>query len=257
MSDHPRIGARRGRTVEVDLAHWPSVDHDALPEDRRAQYLRRRKAVEMYLSGASEAELKEATGIPRSNVYRIIVDRCLSQHPDGTLFGWRGALPFYRVASYRRKTAPKVRAHARGGAVGALRWLFESAGGADIESRFREQIVGKAPKLAAAKRPKRELFAWFIKELRTAGLEARGEWPFNVEKLGYVSICKFIDKVMDENPRRQRQLLGGHEAERKARAGDGADRPLLRVFQRVEYDTHKLDSRMVVAIPSRRCPACC
>lgn len=250
MSDHPRIGARRGRTVEVDLAHWPGVDHDALPEDRRAQYLRRRRAVEMYLSGASEAELKEATGIPRSNVYRIIVDRCLSQHPDGTLFGWRGALPFFRVTSYRRKTAPKVRSHARGGAVGALRWLFESAGGADIESRFREQIVGKVPKLAAAKRPKRELFAWFIKELRTAGLEARGEWPFNVEKLGYVSICKFIDKVMDENPRRQRQLLGGHEAERKARAGDGADRPLLRVFQRVECDAHKLDSRMVVAIPS-------
>ena len=57
MSDHSRIGARRGRTVEVDLAHWPGVDHGALPEDRRAQYLRRRKAVEMYLCGASEAEL--------------------------------------------------------------------------------------------------------------------------------------------------------------------------------------------------------
>ena len=106
------------------------------------------------------------------------------------------------------------------------------------------------PKLGAAKRPKQELFAWFIKELRAAGFEARGEWPFNVEKLGYVSICKFIDKVMDENPRRQRQLLGGREAERKARASDGADRPLLRVFQRVECDAHKLDSRMVVAIPS-------
>ena len=52
MSDHPRIGVRRGRTVEVDLAHWPGVDHNALPEDRRAQYLRRRRAVEMYLSGA-------------------------------------------------------------------------------------------------------------------------------------------------------------------------------------------------------------
>ena len=157
MSDHPRIGARRGHTVEVDLAHWPGVDHDALPEERRAQYLRRRKAVEMYLSGASEAELKEATGMPRSNVYRIIVDRCLSQHPDGTLMGWRGALPFFRVTSYRRKSAPKVLANSRGGAVGALQWLFESPGGADIESRFREHIVGKVPKLGAAKRPKQEL----------------------------------------------------------------------------------------------------
>lgn len=250
MTDHSRIGARRGRTVEVDLAHWPGVDHDALTDERRAQYLLRRKAVEMYLSGASEAAIKEATGIPRSNIYRIIVDRCLCQHPDGTLMGWRGALPFFRVTNYRRKSAPKVQSQSGAGTVGALHWLFESPGGADIEARFRKQIIGKAPKLAAAKRPKQELFIWFIKELRAAGLEARGEWPFNVEKLGYVSICKFIDRVMDENPRRQRQLLGGQDAERKARAGDGADRPRLRVFQRVECDAHKLDSRMVVAIPS-------
>ncbi len=129
MSGHPRIGARRGHTVEVDLAKWPGVDYDALPEDRRAQFMRRRRAIEMYLSGASEAELTAATGIPRSNVYRIIVERCLSQHPDGTLMGWRGALPFFRVTGYSRKSAPKVLPSARGGAVGALRWLFESPGG--------------------------------------------------------------------------------------------------------------------------------
>lgn len=209
MSDHPRIGERRGRTVEVDLAHWPGVDHDALPEYRRAQCLRRRKAVEMYLSGASEAALKEATGNPRSNAYRIIVDRCLSQHPDGTLIGWRGALPFFRLASYRRKAAPKVRADGRVGAVGALRWLFESAGGADIESRFRKQIVGKVPNLAAAKRPKRELFAWFIKELRAAGFEARGEWPFNVEKLGYVKRIGVAWRVVRCGPDQALNLVAG------------------------------------------------
>jgi hypothetical protein len=250
MSEHARIGKRLGHAVEVDLAHWIDVDHDALPEKRRAQFLTRRKAIEMYLAGASETELQESTGLPRSNVYRIIVDRCLAQHSDGTLMGWRGALPFFRVADYQRKTAPTVRTHSGGGTAGALQWLFDSPGGADIEAKFRKQIVGKVPQLASAKRPKLELFSWFIKELRAAGLEARGEWPFNVDKLGYVSICKFIDKVMDENPRRQRQLLGGKDAERKARAGDGADRPDLRVFQRVECDAHKLDTRMVVLIPS-------
>lgn len=250
MPSHPRIGARRGHIVAVDATLWPDVDHDALPAERRAQYLNRRKAVTMYLAGASDAELKHSTGLTRSNVYRIITDRCMAQNPDGTLMGWRGALPFYRVTSYRRQTAPAVRSQAGGGTVGALQWLFESPGGADLEARFRKHILGKLPKLAATRRPKQELFTWFIKELRAAGLEARGDWPFNVEKLGYVSVCKFIDKVMDENPRRQRQLLGGDEAQRKARAGDGADRPQLRVFQRVECDAHKLDSRMIVLIPS-------
>ncbi len=233
--------------VRPDL--WTQVDADALPEDRRELFLRRKTGIQLYFDGASEAAIREACGFGRSHIYRLITERCLAQNPDGNANGWRGALPHRRVKEWSRTTPLDV-SDTGAGAAGALQWLFESPGGSELEARFRKHILGRLPKLAAAKRPKQELFTWFIKELRAAGLEARGEWPFNVEKLGYVSICKFIDKVMDENPRRQRQLLGGHVAERKARAGDGADRPLLRVFQRVECDAHKLDSRMVVAIPS-------
>ena len=233
--------------VRPDL--WTQVDADALPEDRRELFLRRKTGMLLYFDGATEADIREACGFGRSHIYRLITERCLAQNPDGNANGWRGALPHRRVKEWSRTTPLEV-SDAGAGAAGALRWLFESPGGSELEARFREHILGKLPKLAAVKRPKQELFTWFIKELRAAGLEARGEWPFNVEKLGYVSICKFIDKVMDENPRRKRQLLGGEEAERKARAGDGADRPRLRVFQRVECDAHKLDSRMVVAIPS-------
>jgi transposase InsO family protein len=234
---------------QVRPEHWPQVDADALPEDRRAQFMRRKKGIELYFNGASEADIRDACGFGRSHIYRLITERCLAQHPDGNVNGWRGALPHRRVKEWSR-TKPLELSHTGSGTAGALQWLFESPGGAQIEAMFRKQIIGKVPQLASAKRPKLELFTWLIKELRAAGLEARGEWPFNVEKLGYVSICKFIDKVMDENPRRQRQLLGGKDAERKARAGDGADRPDLRVFQRVECDAHKLDTRMVVLIPS-------
>lgn len=234
---------------QVRPEQWPAVDADALPEARRTQFLRRKTGIVLYFNGASEADIRAACGFGRSHIYRLITERCLAQHPDGNVNGWRGALPHIRVKEWSR-TAPLELGDGGVGAAGALQWLFESPGGRSIESRFRRQILGKVPRLASAKRSKQELFTWLIKELREAGLEARGEWPFNVEKLGYVSICKFIDKVLDENPRRQRQLLGGDDAQRKARAGDGADRPPLRVFQRVECDAHKLDSRMVVLIPS-------
>ncbi len=49
---------------------------------------------------------------------------------------------------------------------------------------------------------------------------------------------------------RTRQLLGGPQAVRKARAGDGTKRPELQGFDRVECDAHKLDARMVVMVPS-------
>lgn len=154
-----------------------------------------------------------------------------------------------RIKEYVRKSAPVVDKWGQG-AVGSLKWIFSSDGGAEIESKFRNQILSKTRALEATKRSKQSLFRWFLDELRAHGYEKRGEWPFNVERMGYQTICAFIDKVLDENPKRQIEILGGKTAERKARAGDGVDRPALRVFERVECDAHKLDTRMVVLIPS-------
>ena len=248
MPSRARIGARSGQPRPVDVSSWTKVDLDALSGARRTQFIQRRDAITMYAAGATDDELREATGLTRKNVSRL-TRRCLETHPDGTLMGWRGALPYFRVQAYHRRSEPEVTEFG-GGAVGALRWLFEAPGGPDLEKRFREQILGRTPKLASARRPKKELFLWFIRELRQAGLEARQQWPFNVEKLGYVTICKFIDRVMNENPRRKRELLGGEEAQRKAKAGDGTGRPDLKAFDRVECDAHKLDARMIVQIPS-------
>ena len=76
----------------------------------------------MYWAGASDADLRESTGIPKLNVYRMIADQWLMQHLDGTLIGWRGAaLPFYRVTNYRRSSAASIRANSKGGVVGSLR----------------------------------------------------------------------------------------------------------------------------------------
>jgi hypothetical protein len=49
------IGARRGHIVTVYFPQWPAVDHDALPDERRAQHLNGHKAVTMNLAGASQA----------------------------------------------------------------------------------------------------------------------------------------------------------------------------------------------------------
>jgi len=236
---------------QVRPATWPDVDVDALPADRRELFLRRKRGILLYFDGGSEAELKAACGLGRSHIYRLIIERCLLQHEDGNVYGWRGALPHQRVKAWTRQTAPKPDVASGGsGAAGALGWLFASSGGPDIEARFRKKILAKAAPLEGVRRSKGELFQWFIKELRALGYERRGEWPFNVETLGYVTISRFIDKVYNENPRRRREILGGPDAERKARAGDGTGRPYLSAFDRVECDAHKLDVRMIVMVPS-------
>lgn len=111
--------------TQVDSAAWVTVDDAALPEVQRELFLRRKRGIQRYLEGASAAELKNDCGLGRSHIYRLITERCLKQHPDGSLYGWRGALPHQRVKAYTRSTPVKV-GRWGGGAVGAMKWVFES-----------------------------------------------------------------------------------------------------------------------------------
>ena len=254
MTKRQRVGVRTATSdftalPQIDITQWVAVDEAALSPARLKQFRNRKHAIELYLDGANEAQLLHETGLKRRNVYRIIVERCLQQHDDGTLQGWRGALPFLHIKPYTRQTPLTINGWG-GGAVGALQWIFSSANGPELETRFRQQILLKGPALATDKQPRQSLFHWFIEELRKLGYEQRGEWPFNVERLGYVTVCAYIAKVLAQNPARQREILGGQDAVRKARSGDGVHRPKLPVFGRVECDAHKLDARMVVMVPS-------
>ena len=184
----------------------------------------------------------------RAQVYRLLTERCLRQHPDGRVYGWRCLLPHARVKSCDRTSPLKLNAWS-GGAVGALQWVFESPAGRGFEASLCERILGKRSELEAPRRPRTSVFRWFLAELRHRGFERRGEWPFNVEKLGYVTLTRYIDRVLAQHPVRARQLSGGEEAVRKARTGDGKRRPLIAPFDRVECDAYKLDSRMMVLVP--------
>lgn len=249
-----RIGSRSVNIVSVngrgiDPTSWVQVDADALTPKQRKIFMQRRRGIEMYLAGASAAVIRQETGMPLQNLYRLIVDRCLLTHADGDLYGWRGALPFFRVTEYKRKSKPRVGEDGAGSA-GSLQWLFSSPEGRELEQRFCKQILAKPKGLEGQFRSKQSLFRWFIGELRHLGYERRREWPFTVDKLGYVTISAFVDRVFSENPVRQRLLLGGEDARRKSLAGDGTKRPHLDPYGRVECDAHKLDGRMVVAVPS-------
>ncbi|MGG5540773.1 hypothetical protein P4G95_26140 [Burkholderia vietnamiensis] len=234
---------------DVNPESWPAVDPLALSAERSSLYLRRERAIRLYLAGATHIQIKAACGMGRGQAYRLLTERCLKSHPDGRIWGWRGLLPHARVKAYER-TAPLALNAWSGGAVGALQWVFESPAARGFEDKLRERILGKRPELEASRRPRMAIFRWFLAELRERGFERRGEWPFNVEKRGYVTLARYIDRVLAEHPARARELAGGQEAVRKARAGDGTRRPPLAPFERVECDAHKLDARMVVMLPS-------
>ncbi|WP_162995963.1 hypothetical protein [Acidovorax sp. 1608163] len=234
----------------VDPSTWSQIDEDALTEERRELFLRRKKAVLDYFDGASAQEIKQRWGMGRSQVYRLISERCLKTARDGHLFGWRGLIPHMRITPWTRQTTPEIIEGSGAGSAGSLQWLFSSPQNRTLEQKFRERILKTPTGLEGTRRSKQVLLRWFYSKLQENGVELRGEWPFNTAARGYTTICKFINKVLNENAKKSIAILGGQNAQKKSRAGDGTKRPIFNLFHRVECDAHKLDLRMVVMVPS-------
>lgn len=235
-------------TPHEDLSTWPSPDEGALGEPALARYLKRKEGVRMYLSGSPDAAIFETCGLSAKQIYRLIRERCLKIHADQHIYGWRGLVPNIRINPYIRKRPIKLNEYGRG-ASGAMNHTLLLH--PEIKEKFDKRILdfpGKN-KLGHLKRPKQSQWKWFLDELRKLGIEARNEWPFNTEDNGYCTVCRYINRVLAENPDKAIKIHGGPELERKVSSGDGVDRPVDRVFQRVEMDAHKLDARMCVMIP--------
>lgn len=249
----------RGIAAEsLDLSNWPTVDEGILPAVKLKTFLARKRAVELFLRGSSAKSIQANTGMTKDYTRRLIRQRCVKTHPDGRLFGWRGLVPSEPTRGYVRHRKVKVDIWGKG-ASGALGATFEICAKENLQARFEAQILKIAKQadrgpnkesLREIKRAKQSLHRWFLGELRKLQFELKREWPFNTEQLGYVTICKYIDKVLNEHPRAKVFHEGGADAVKKMKTGDGADRPPLKPFQRVECDAHKKDGRFIILVPS-------
>lgn len=233
-------------TANEDLRTWPTVFEPALGENLPA-FLKRKHAVIDYLSGTTDAILRQRHGLSLKAVYRLIVSRCLRVHRDGLIYGWRGLIRYSHLAPYTRSKPIQVDGAGKG-AVGAMSALFA------LEPELREQFDKQILKPASddkleEKRNRTSHWKWLLAKLRKKGYEIHHEWPFNTESMGYVSVCRYIKSVLAANPSKGTAVEGGKQAIKKMKSGDGVDRPVDRLFQRVEMDAHKLDGRFCVLFP--------
>jgi hypothetical protein len=202
----------------------------------------------MYLHGESEESIRKTCGIGLKQVYRLITERCLQTHPDGLIYGWRGLVRNVRIQPYKRKARLLVDSFGRG-AAGAMNTILDLH--PDLRSAFEKRILtnAKPEELGPVKRSRQSHWKWFLDELKKLGYESRREWPFNTKSAGYSAVCRHIDKVLATSPKKGALAIGGPDTRRKLLTGDGVNRPVDHVFQRVEMDAHKLDGRFCVMLP--------
>lgn len=243
------VALRKGRIGAAlqDIVEWPTFDEGALEKKKYLEYINRKKGVEMYARGHDASLIKIETGFSEKYIYRLITERCLATHQDGRIYGWRGLIPNVNINGYKRKN--KVSANSFGhGCSGALDSLFVRF--PEVKESFNNKILNSRGQknLDYVNQSSKGLWLWFLNQLKELGLEIKQEWPFDTDKRGYVTITKYIKKVLAENPAQAVKVFG-KQSSQKITTGDGTDRPIDAPLSRVEMDAHLLDGHFCILVP--------
>lgn len=240
---------RKGKvSIILDaIQDWVGIDEGSLEGTVRSQFLIRKKAILLYSQGYNDKKIKEQTGLSGNYVYRMITERCGKIHQDGLYYGWRGIIPNKNIKDYKRIKNINNNEDGRGH-VGSLTFIF------DIHPLLKERFIKRILSIPShncieeTNKSKRSHWNWLIKELRKLEYEKNFKWPFNTSHYGYITICKYVEKVLLENPYKAGQIWG-KDIVQKQKTGDGVDRPNKQIYERVEMDAHKLDGRFCILVP--------
>ena len=245
----PRI-----QSSTIVVTQWPSVDPNALTADTKAIFERRLNALERYLAGESVRQIHAKTGVGSRQLYRLL-ERCLTRHDDGRVFGYRGLLPRIHVNAYARRTqVTKLSGAGSRGTAGAFTHLLERH--AELEDWINQQIRKRRVVLkqhSAGDRLHTRMIGIgtfhidFIQQCRKHGLSA-GDYPFGTARTGRGAFARFVKAQM---------LSGFTVGARAAGATHFKGRPKddqlaapipTRAMEVVEFDAHKIDLRLKIVV---------
>jgi hypothetical protein len=231
-----------------DLRLWPAPDEQAFDKEKKANYLRRKRAVEMYADGIGHDEITRVTELPRQTVCKL-VHRCLTGAEDGAIAGFRALVPWQRLAGYER-TKPVVRELGDGsaGCAGALTSLYSRF--PEVEKAIRSSFLGHpgggVPK---GRISYTALHGEFLDALRELNFTDR-DWPFNTKDCGYKSLRAYCLGLLTEEPTVWFGARSGQDAVRRHGVGSGFRSlfPKLRGYGSCQLDFHKVDAASVIII---------
>jgi len=235
-----------------DIRTWPSVDAYALPEEKREDFLRNRKAITALLAQASYREITKETGVSSAKVRRLLA-KCLQPDGNGDICGERGLLPFIHVQPYIRRTrVARMEGAGRGGCSGALTQLFDEF--PELEERIEQEILKRLPagvKVAEAKISIVDLHRVFLQLCEKVGRNADQQWPFNTKTKGRTSLINYVKRVGQKKPHQFIRARYGKDAGTRLHVGSGHSSLLSPQlpYDIVGIDEFTFDLITTVAIP--------
>jgi putative transposase len=213
-----------------------------LPQGRRDEYRRREGAIRAYLKGEAIAQVEKRFAIDRRQIYHLL-NRCVAQHPDGRVFGFRGLLPFVRVRGYSRRTPVASRTRrSKAGAAGAMSALLsrhqELADFVDRQLHLNHILLDARGHLDGLAR----VHTQFIEKCHEIGI-APNAYPLNQDQRGVRALGAFIRTRLSSFARAA-TAAGAEHIPPPWLDSKGGGRAALRPFDVVQFDGHRLDLRL-------------
>lgn len=213
---------------------WPDVLEDNLKDEHKVVFNQRKRAIKDYL----ESDKKLTTicsehGLVKSNFYRLL-HRCLQIHPDGSPYGFRALIPYYRVKAEKLNKFQALIAK-----YPALKETLEN----DYYNRRKKN------ELKEFNMSYKIIHQRFIQKCISIGIDLN-EYPLNTKSKAKKSVERYLNSLADKHFVSS-AARHGNDAEMKAKNTGGVYtennlNTSIRPFERVEFDGHKIDASIAL-----------
>lgn len=202
---------------------WEDINTEALSEDKREIFQKRRRAVDLYIDGTPLKTVADVIGLPQSEVLRF-VKRCIQTDAEGQMLGYCTLIPGF-ISSPKERDFEKL---------------------LQKYPTLKDYLVGNFfgdPKYTLEhKMNYRTLHANFLRECQRLGVQDY-DYPFSTKNKGYNSMIQYIKKVANERAEQAIKRESKDAQQRFLSTGFGNSNSLLpfHPYNVVQIDGHKID----------------
>jgi len=218
--------------LQIARNDWETPCFDAIPEDKREEYQKRVKAVDMYIDGKSNVLIEKVTGIDKNHICRF-VNYCFCENGNGKMLGYEGLIPYIRKKNIERNANSE-----------STSGLFNNL--LDTYPELTDFIVGNFtgnPKYTLEKAMSfSSLHKKFLLYCRDLGL-GEDDYPFNTVSKAEMSLRRYLNRITDKNPKLQAGRLDDNSKQIQDSTGNKNrySKSAVIPYSTVQIDGHIID----------------
>ena len=206
---------------------WPDIPEEAVPEEHRKKFALRKKAVDMYIDGATTKDIYSQTGVSHTHISELL-QRTLTIQDNGSLYGYEGLIPNKKIQIDQ------------GDPLGKFNRLLVQR--PELKDFIAGNYYGDKNYTTEKNMNAKTLHGKFLKKCLELGVQEH-EYPFNTANMGYVTLCRFLKKMDAENVNKaaKRQSKDDMQKLYSTGIGERITRNTIVPFNTVQVDGHIID----------------